>query len=60
MQFFSVRQAQNDRAVREARRLTNLDLVALPLGEGRDVPGVPFALPEYRRHRYGRPPVTLP
>jgi glyoxylase-like metal-dependent hydrolase (beta-lactamase superfamily II) len=38
----------------------DLDLVALLLGEGRDVPGVPFALPEYRKHMYGRPPVTLP
>jgi len=38
----------------------DLDLVALLLGEGRDIPGVPFALPEYRKHMYGRPPVALP
>jgi glyoxylase-like metal-dependent hydrolase (beta-lactamase superfamily II) len=30
------------------------DLVAVLLSEGREVPGVPFALPEYRNHMYGR------
>jgi glyoxylase-like metal-dependent hydrolase (beta-lactamase superfamily II) len=32
----------------------DLDLVALLLSEGREVPGVPFALAEYRKHMYGR------
>ena len=36
----------------------DLDLVALLLGEGREIPGVPFALPEYRKHMYGRPNVA--
>jgi glyoxylase-like metal-dependent hydrolase (beta-lactamase superfamily II) len=38
----------------------DLDLVALLLGEGRDIPGVPFALPEYRKHMFGRPVVAFP
>jgi glyoxylase-like metal-dependent hydrolase (beta-lactamase superfamily II) len=37
----------------------DVDLVALLLSEGRDVPGVPFALAEYRKHMYGRPAVGL-
>jgi glyoxylase-like metal-dependent hydrolase (beta-lactamase superfamily II) len=37
----------------------DVDLVALLLSEGRDVPGVPFALPEYRKHMYGRPPAPF-
>jgi metallo-beta-lactamase class B len=36
------------------------DLVALLLAEGREIPGSPFALAEYRNHMYGRPPVTIP
>ena len=38
----------------------DLNLVALLLGEGREIPGVPFQLPEYRKQMYGRPAVKLP
>jgi glyoxylase-like metal-dependent hydrolase (beta-lactamase superfamily II) len=37
----------------------DLDLVALLLGDGREIPGVPFSLLEYRKHMFGRPAVTL-
>ena len=36
------------------------DLVGLLLGDGREIPSVPFELPEYRRQMYGRAPVNLP
>jgi glyoxylase-like metal-dependent hydrolase (beta-lactamase superfamily II) len=36
------------------------DLVAVLLGQQREIPGVPFALPEYRNRMYGRPPVRVP
>jgi glyoxylase-like metal-dependent hydrolase (beta-lactamase superfamily II) len=35
------------------------DLVALLLREGREIPSVPFSLPEYRNQMYGRPAVTM-
>lgn len=38
----------------------DLNLVSLLMGEGRDIPGVPFELPEYRRQMYGRPAVAAP
>jgi hypothetical protein len=37
----------------------DLDLVALLLGDGREIPSVPFSLLEYRKHMFGRPAVTL-
>jgi hypothetical protein len=37
----------------------DLDLVALLLADGREIPGVPFALPEYRTRMFGRPAVRL-
>lgn len=36
------------------------DLVAELMGAGREIPGVPFALPEYRKQMFGRPPVPAP
>jgi glyoxylase-like metal-dependent hydrolase (beta-lactamase superfamily II) len=36
------------------------DLVAQLLRDGREIPGVPFQLPEYRKQMSGRPPVKLP
>jgi glyoxylase-like metal-dependent hydrolase (beta-lactamase superfamily II) len=36
------------------------DLVALLLRDGREIPSVPFELPEYRKQMSGRPPVKLP
>jgi hypothetical protein len=38
----------------------DLNLVALLLGDGREIPGVPFQLPEYRQQMYGRPAVKVP
>jgi len=38
----------------------DLHLVRLLAGEGREIPGVPFQLPEYRKQMYGRPAVKLP
>lgn len=37
----------------------DLDLVALLLADGREIPGTPFSLPEYRKRMFGRPAVTL-
>jgi glyoxylase-like metal-dependent hydrolase (beta-lactamase superfamily II) len=37
----------------------DLDLVALLQAEGREIPGVPFSLPEYRKHMFGRPMVPV-
>lgn len=37
----------------------DLDLVALLLRQGREIPSVPFSLPEYRNQMYGRPPVIM-
>ena len=36
------------------------DLVALLRRDGREIPSVPFQLPEYRKQMSGRPPVKLP
>ncbi|HVP47418.1 MAG TPA: MBL fold metallo-hydrolase [Bryobacteraceae bacterium] len=38
----------------------DLDLVTLLLGEGREIPSVPFSLPEYRKRMYGRAAVKMP
>jgi hypothetical protein len=38
----------------------DLNLVQLLLGDGREIPGVPFELPEYRKQMYGRPAVKVP
>ncbi len=35
------------------------DLVALLLRAGREIPSVPFSLPEYRNQMYGRPAVGM-
>jgi glyoxylase-like metal-dependent hydrolase (beta-lactamase superfamily II) len=37
----------------------DLDLVTLLLGEGREIPSVPFSLPEYRKRMYGRAAVKM-
>jgi glyoxylase-like metal-dependent hydrolase (beta-lactamase superfamily II) len=37
----------------------DLDLVALLLADGREIPGVPFSLPEYRKRMFGRPAVRM-
>ena len=37
----------------------DLDLVALLLADGREIPSVPFSLPEYRKHMFGRPAVKV-
>jgi hypothetical protein len=38
----------------------DLNLVALLLGDGREIPSVPFELPEYRKQMYGRQAVKVP
>ena len=37
----------------------DLDLVGLLLADGREIPSVPFSLPEYRKHMFGRPAAKL-
>jgi len=37
----------------------DLNLVSLLLAQGREIPGEPFALPEYRKYMFGRPALKL-